>query len=82
MVHLADYCMRKGGSKWDKTSEMRRALVEESRDERAKAKVAFALFLFDATPGVLMLAGAAIDIGGRDRLSLRGNVGRGVVEGP
>ena len=43
VVHLADYCMRKGGSKWDKTSEMRRALVEESRDEWAKAKVAFAL---------------------------------------
>ena len=43
VVHLADYCPRKGGAKWDKTSEMRRALVEESRDEWAKAKVAFAL---------------------------------------
>ena len=43
MVHLADYCVREGGAKWDKTSEMRRALVEESRDEWAKAKVAFAL---------------------------------------
>ena len=43
VVHLADYCPRKGGAKWDKTSEMRRALVEESRDLWAKAKVAFAL---------------------------------------
>ena len=43
MVHLADYCPKKGGAKWDKTSEMRRALVEESCDEWAKAKVAFAL---------------------------------------
>ena len=43
VVHLADYCPKKGGAKWAKTSEMRRALVEESRDEWAKAKVAFAL---------------------------------------
>ena len=43
VVHLADYCTREGGAKWDKTREMRRALVEESRNEWAKAKVAFAL---------------------------------------
>ena len=43
IVHLADYCVREGGPKWDKTREMRRALVEESRNQWAKAKVAFAL---------------------------------------
>ena len=43
VVHLADYCKRKGGPKWENTSRMRAALVEEPRDKWAKAKVAFAL---------------------------------------
>ena len=43
VVHLADFCKSKGGPKWDKTHKMRQALVEESRDKWAKAKVAFAL---------------------------------------